>query len=167
MGVEFDYFRSPEAKTAKQAIDRLGGPLFPEPAFDGVEAKWIDPCVKLGKLVALIRGVPYELDMVRTIGVWPLPESAPKTEEEYDALPDDSPWKDDGPLLEELDVQTRDTLASVDDGQVPALAAQWVQIEEFHNAADLEYMRSLIQELVDLARRARNSGDQLFCWSNQ
>jgi hypothetical protein len=165
MGVEFDYFRAPDAQTAKQAIDRLGGPLLPEPAFDGVEAKWIEPRVILGKLVALIRGVPYELDMVRTIGVWPPPESAPKTEEEYEALPDDSPWKDDGPLLEELDLQTRDTLASVNDGQVPALAAQWVQIEEFRNAADPEYMRSLIQELVGLARRARDGGDKLYCWS--
>lgn len=163
MGVVFDYFRASDAKTAKQAIDRQGGPLFPEPAFDGVETKGIDPQVILGSLVAFIRGAPYELEMVRTVGVWPPPESAPKTEEEYEALPDDSPWKD-GPLLEELDLQTRDTLASVNDGQVADLAAQWVQIEEFHNAADPEEMQLLIEELVGLARRARNSGDLLYCW---
>jgi len=164
MGVHFDYFRAPDAKTAMQAIDRPGGPLYPEPDFDGVETKGIDPRVILGQLVALIRGVPYELDMVRTMSMWPPREGAPKTLEEYNALPDDSPWKEDGgPLLEELDLQTRDTLASVDDGQAPALAAQWVRIEEFRNCVDAEDMRSLIQELVGLARRASNSGDQLYC----
>ena len=128
MGVIFDYFRAPDAKAAAQAMDRQGGPLLPEPAFDGVYTKWIDPQVILGSLVAFIRGTPYTLEMVRTKGVWPPPESAPQNEEEYDALPDDSPWKE-GPFLEELDVETRDTLASVNDGRIADLAAQWAQIE--------------------------------------
>jgi hypothetical protein len=73
MGVLFDYFRAPDAKTAKRAIDRLGGPLAPEPIFDGVDAKGIDPTVNLGQLVAFIRKVPWEVDIVRTTGIWPPP----------------------------------------------------------------------------------------------
>jgi hypothetical protein len=66
--------------------------------------------------------------------------------------------------LEELDVQTRDSLASVDDEQLPALAAQWAQIEEFGSGLDAEDVRPLIQELAGLARRAHDSGDRLYLW---
>jgi hypothetical protein len=165
VGVLFDYFRAPDAKTAARAMQLPAGPLLPEPAFDGVEAKGIDPAVALGKLVALIRGVPWDVDLVRLVLVWPPPETQPASEEEYDALPEDSPWKG-GPMLEELNRDVCDTLATVDDARLAALAAQWAQIEEFHNTMSADDALSLIKDLVGLARRARDAGDRLYCWSS-
>ena len=165
MGVLFDYFRAPDAKAAARAVELPGGPLLPEPAFDGVEAKGIDPCVVLGQLVAFIRGVPWDVDLVRTVLVWPPPETQPATEEEYEALPEDSPWKE-GPLLQALDRDVRDTLGTVDDARLPALAAQWARIEEFHHTMRTDDALSLIKDLVGLARRARDAGHPLYCWSS-
>ena len=84
----------------------------------------------LGQLVAFIRRVPWEPDIVPRAPVWPSPESEPTGKEQYDALPEDSPWKT-GPWLDELGAPVRDTLAALDDSSIPDLAAQWAQIEEF------------------------------------
>jgi hypothetical protein len=142
-----------------------GGPLSPEPAFDGVEAKRIDPCVVLGQLVAFIRGVPWHVNLVRTVLVWPPPETKPATEEQYNALPEDSPWKE-GPWLQELQREVRDTLATVDDARLPGLATQWARIEEFHHTMSTDDALSLIKDLVGLAGRARAAGDRLYCWTS-
>jgi hypothetical protein len=163
VGVLTDYFRAPDAKSAARAMELPAGPLLPEPAFDGVEAKRIDPCVVLGQLVALIRGVPWDVHLVRTVMVWPLPETKPATKEAYNALPEASPWKQ-GPWLEELEREVRDALATVDDARLPALADQWARIEEFHRTMSAEVALSLINDLVGLARRARDAGDRLYCW---
>jgi hypothetical protein len=165
VGVLFDYFRAPDANTAKQALELPAGPLLPAPAFDGVEAKAVDPTVILGQLIAFIRRTPLEPNVVGATLVCPPPENAPATEEAYNELPEGSPWKE-GPWLQELAPEVRDALATVDDGQLSNLAAQWVQIEEFPHGLDVKVIRLLIQELVGLARRARDSGDQLYCWSS-
>jgi hypothetical protein len=163
VGVLYDYFRAPDAKTAERAMDSVGGPCFAEPPFDVVETKSVDPVVVLGQLVAFIRKVPWEPNIVNMTTVWPPPESAPKTQAAYDKLPEDSQWKA-GPWLEELDLQVRDTLASVDDKRLPTLAAQWSAIEEFGGNSDIEVSRRLILDLNRLARDAREHGDLLYCW---
>jgi hypothetical protein len=150
MGVLFDYFRAPDAKTAARAMELPGGPLLPEAAFDGVEAKRIDPRVVLGQLVAFIRGVPWDVNLVRTVLVWPPPGTDPGTAETW---------------LEELNLEVRDALAAVDDARLPVLADQWARIEEFHRRVDTDVALSLIKDLVGLARRARDGGDRLYCWS--
>ncbi len=165
MGVLSDYFRARDAKSAARAMELPGGPLLPVPAFDGVECKGIDPCVVLGQLVAFIRGVPWDAGLVRSVLVWPPPEIKPATKEQYNTLPEGSPWKE-GPWLEELDREVCDTLAAVDDARLPALAAQWVRIEEFHNTKSTDFLLSLIRDLVGLARRARDAGDRLYCWTS-
>jgi hypothetical protein len=164
VGTLSDYFRAADAKAAARAMKLPGGPLLPEPAFDGVEAKGIDPCVVLGQLVAIIREVPWDVELVRTTLVWPPPDTQPRSEEEYNALPEDSPWKA-GALLEELSRQVRDTLAAVDDALLPAIAAQWARIEEFYGNMSTDDAQSLIKDLVGLARRARDGDDALYCWS--
>jgi hypothetical protein len=59
MGVLYDYFRAPGPAAALRAMDRAGGPLTGdaagESAFDGLDAKGIDPKVVLGQLVDLAR----------------------------------------------------------------------------------------------------------------
>jgi hypothetical protein len=163
VGVLTDYFRAPDAETVLRAKDVLHGPLRSEAGFDGVEAKAIDPGVVLGQLVAFIRRVPWESDLVPSTPVWPSPESQPTSDAQYKALPEDSPWKT-GPWVEELGAPVRDTLAALDDTRVSDLAAQWARIKEFGGIAEAEDLRSLIRDLRDLAKRAREAGDQLYCW---
>ncbi len=170
MGVLFDYFRASSSAVAVQAMDRLGGPLVPggagEPAFDGVAAKGMDPAVALGQLVAFIREVPWNTSLVRSEPRWPPPETKPATMEEFESLPYDSPWAS-GPWLEELHSDVRDTLADVEDSQLTDLARRWAQTEEFSLYDDVDPASLLpgVRGLVELARRARTAGDQLYCWS--
>jgi|SRR5215475_2675512 len=161
MGVVHDYFRAPNATEAVRVMDRLGGPLGPAPAFDGVETNGIDPFVMLGQLVAFIQQVPGEAATI----VWPSPETKPTSAEAYNRLPEDSPWKT-GPWLNELSSRVRDTLAAVEDARFSELAAKWAGIEEFRGHADERDLLVLIRELVGLARRARDVGDQVYCWSS-
>ncbi|WP_144069996.1 hypothetical protein [Nonomuraea indica] len=168
MGVFYEYYRAP---------DRVAATVHPEhsrviadasrgvPVFDVVETKWIDPMVVLGKLVAFACEVGWSVDLVETEDLYPPPEGAPRSDEEWDALPEDSPYVD-GPGIAELSVKVRDVLADVDDARLPALAEQWAAIEEFSHFTDDDdgYMLSLIKDLVGLARRARESDQLLYCW---
>jgi hypothetical protein len=163
MGVICDYFRAADGREAARVMERLGGPLGPAPAFDGVETKGIDPAVILGQLVAFIRRVPWEVDLVPTTMVWPSPETKPPSEEAYNRLPESSPWKT-GPWLEELSPRVRDTLATVEDARFSELAAQWAGVEELYDADERDLL-VLIKDLVGLARRARDAGDKVYCWS--
>lgn len=170
MGVLYDYFRAPGTAVALAVADRPGGPLD-EPgdefAVDGVATKWIDPHVVLGRLVASILQVPWNPALVSTVSVWPPEEGKPQTLEEYNDLPEDSPWQSDQ-FVEQLSTEVRDTLAGVDDARLHDLAAEWARIEEFSAFTSIEpgWLPALVHDLVALARRARQAGDQLFCWSS-
>ncbi|MFB6395622.1 hypothetical protein [Polymorphospora lycopeni] len=170
MGVLHDYFRAPDAATAIRAMDALGGPLTPDgdgrPAFDGVATKGIDPDVVLGKLVALMREVPWTTDVVGDELVWPAPDAAPRNAEEARAMPPDAPWVT-GPWLFELDEPARDTLAELDDDRHSEIAVAWGRTEELADfgPVDPEYLVELVTELTGLARRARENGERLYCWT--
>ncbi|TDD81507.1 hypothetical protein [Actinomadura rubrisoli] len=162
MGVLTDYFRAADAESVVQALRRLdGGPLVGtrSPAFDGVEAKGIDVCVVLGQLIAAIKQVPWTVELVEEKTVWPAtPPPGP------DDLGDENdPWGT-GPWVSELDNTTRDALAGVFDADVSRVVTEWVQAEELAGvrADDIE---PLAKELVHLARRARDAGDRLYCWT--
>jgi hypothetical protein len=168
MGVLYDYFRAPGPAAVLRAMDRAGGPLTGdaagESAFDGLDAKGIDPKVVLGQLVAFIRDVPWSVDVVATDTLWPPPETRPASREAWGELPEDSPWMT-GPWLERLGADACDALAGVGDDRLPALAGPWAGIEEFGSIGpEPEVLLELLGQLVDLARRARASGDQLYCW---
>ncbi|MFI7224404.1 hypothetical protein ACIBO5_14375 [Nonomuraea angiospora] len=104
MGVFYDYYRAANRQAAVEkphyprAVEK---PMPGIPTFDAVEAKWIDPYVVLGQLIALVREIPFSPELVQTITVYPPPEGSPATIEEWEALPEDSPYKD-GPGIEEL-----------------------------------------------------------------
>ncbi|MGW0194186.1 hypothetical protein [Nonomuraea sp. NPDC003201] len=117
-----------------------------------------------GQLVAFAGQVGYSLGLVETVGLYPPPEDAPRSDDEWDALPEDSPYRE-GPGIMELSAKARDMLASVDDAGLPMLAEQWAAIEEFsHFTDDDGYMLSLTKDLVGLARRARENDQLLYCW---
>ncbi|WP_143078944.1 hypothetical protein [Nonomuraea pusilla] len=167
MGALYDYYRAGgrAAALVEPDVGRAGGGHGPGlPPFDAVEAKGIDPIVVLGQFVALVQGVPWTVDLVPMAMLHPPPEGAPRTAEEWDALPEDSPYLDGGAIVE-LGASVRDVLAGVDDGRLPDLAARWALIEEF--AAwhlDPGDLLPVARALVALARRARQADQLLYCW---
>ncbi|WP_222722763.1 hypothetical protein [Actinomadura alba] len=159
MGVRYYYYRAADREAA------VARPEYPRAVadrrvtvFDAVETKW-DHRVVLGYLIALIRGVPYR-PVVESVCLYPPPDGAPRTEEEWAALPDDSPYL--GPEIDELPVAVRDALADADDTRLPEVAGRLA--EEFWGAAEREDAQMLIKELVSLARRTRENGQMLYCW---
>jgi hypothetical protein len=133
-------------------------PCFEPPVFDGLDAKGVDPRVVLGRLIAAIDQVPWAVDLVGETVVWPTsPAPGPGGPDDLD-----DPWVM-GPWVTELDPGVRDALAGLDDAEVPPVAARWVQAEELRGAR-AEDMRPMVEELVGLARRAREADEQLYCW---
>jgi hypothetical protein len=161
MGVLTDYFRAPDAASVVRVLERTGGgsPLTARPAaFDGVEAKRLDPVVVFATLVAAVRGVPWQADLVEEATIWPASPS-PGPEGPAD---EDDPWAT-GPWVMELRADVRDTLAGVADADIPEAVARWVQAEEL-DGVSAEAVRPPAEEFVRLARAARESGERLYCW---
>lgn len=161
MGVLTDYFRAADTALVVQALERTdGGPLVGgvDPAFDGVDAKGVDSAVVLGQLIAAIRQVPWGVDLVKETVVWPItPAPGPQGPED-----EDDPWAT-GPWVTALDNTVRDALAGTDDQDVVRVVAEWARAEELAGAS-VEDLRPLAEELIRLARRAHDHGEQLYCW---
>ncbi|MFE3451962.1 hypothetical protein ACFXJ8_23875 [Nonomuraea sp. NPDC059194] len=155
----YDYYRAADRQAAM--VDPDKGRAVPGATFDAVDAKGVDPQVILGQLIALIRDVPHDLDLMRTVTLYPPPEGAPKSPEEWEALPEDSPYME-GPCIEELPADVRDTLADVSEDRFAELAERWKQ--EFFPPPDDDYLTTLIAELRDLARRAQVEDQTIYCW---
>ncbi|MEU6506126.1 hypothetical protein [Streptomyces sp. NPDC046942] len=161
MGVLTDYFRAADAASVVKVLERTdgGSPVLPRPGvFDGVEAKRLDPDLVLGELIAAIRGVPWSVDIVSETCVWPAtPAPGPDG-----PAGDDDPWAT-GPWVTELGTDVRDTLAAVPDAEVPAAVARWAECEELRGT-EAEDIRPLAEELIQLARRAHEADELLYCW---
>ncbi|MFD0686187.1 hypothetical protein [Actinomadura fibrosa] len=168
MGVLFDYFRAPNGETAlRLLLDEDGVPASPTTVgagLDALDAKGIDPHVILGQLVGFVLGVPWSVDLIESGLVWPPEETKPRTLDEAERLPEDSPWQT-GPWLEEFGDRVRDALAGADDAALPSVAEDWTRIEEFDGTMDAAFALEITKEFVGLARRARQAGDRLYCWA--
>jgi hypothetical protein len=167
VGVLIDYFRAPDGETALRLLDQGDGvphgPATVGAGVDALDAKGIDPHVILGQLVGLILVVPWSVDLVETVGVWPPEETKPRSLEEMGRLPEKSPWNT-GPWLDELGDRIRDAFAEADDYALPAVADEWARIEEFGGHMDATLALDIIEGFVALARRARHADDRLYCW---
>ncbi|MBW4722353.1 hypothetical protein [Saccharothrix obliqua] len=158
MGVLTDYFRAADAADVVRVVEQDLHPLDGwQPGFDGVSAKQIDPVVVLGILVAAVRDVPWEPGVVGQRAVWP---TTPKPER--GVYVEDDPWLE-GPWVFELDTATRDVLADVPDAALPGLGERWSRSEEVMWSGP--ELAELAGELSALARRAREAGELLYCWT--
>jgi hypothetical protein len=148
VGVLYDYFRAPAASTAAAVLERVGGPMGgPDaPVLDAVDGKGFDPEVMLRTLQSLLTGVPYD----------ELPWG------EMLAMSDDG----DGPWIMQLSEELRDTLADAQASRLPAVAQQWVRTEEFWDQATAAEVLPFLGEVTAMARRARQAGERLYCWSS-
>lgn len=91
MGALTDYFRAVGATSVVEVLERTdgGSPLGAEPpAFDGVEAKHVDPTIVLAMLIAAIRQVEWRVELVGETTVWPA-SPAPGPDGSQD---EDDPW---------------------------------------------------------------------------
>jgi hypothetical protein len=139
MGVSYDYFSAADDDAARR----------PEAPGVGVPTKWVDPQVRLGRLSAQARGVPWSLDECR--GTRVLPVEAPGPED----------W--DVPTVERLPDGARDALAGVADADRPEIARWWATTEEFvRDGADRATVEVLALDLLALARDARETGAHLY-----
>jgi len=97
MGVLYDYFRAASDASAIKLMEDLGGgPVVTATGspVDAIDLKGIEPAVTLGKLVGLVRGVPWDVNLVQSPLLWSLDEQ--------------------GPWLMSIADGARDTLASIE-----------------------------------------------------
>ncbi|GAA1400851.1 hypothetical protein GCM10009639_42430 [Kitasatospora putterlickiae] len=162
MGVLTDYFRAADDAAVLDALGETeGGPLVggAGTVFDGVEAKGVDPSVVLGQLVAVVRRVEWAVGLVGETPVWP---TTPPPGREGPSGEDD-PWAT-GPWVTRLGRPVRDTLADLPAAEASDVSARWAAQAEELDGADGEDLRPLVEELSALARRAREAGEDLYCW---
>lgn len=163
MGVLYDYFRAADTAHALRAMDKPGGPMGKktpdQPAFDGIDTKNLDPYVVFGQLIAIIDGREWDPGTVTSLSIWPGPQP---TREEWNALPEDSPWHT-GPWLEQLGDGVRDSLAALDDSRLPQVVAAWIASGEIES--DPAHLQAFVKRFVALAQRAQAADEHLYCWS--
>jgi hypothetical protein len=156
VGVLFDYFRAEDDARARATRELLGGPLSADamPAFDGVATKGVFPDPHLEQLVAHVARVPYERGPRTSWGLWPPPDTPPPTDES-------SPWLTD-PSVERLATRIRDSLADIEADDIARLAEVWAP--DISHPVDAA--AATITGLAALAHRARESDQDLYCWSS-
>ncbi len=141
MGVLFDYFAAPDDAAAATAIDN-----GPDGLFDTLSTK-VDCVVLLGELEHLLGGRSFDdqLDDPRA-----------------DGLVSD---RDEGDVqVLTISRVTQDVLASASDADLPAVAREWAQAEEFGGDAEPAELETLARDLCALARRANDGGLGMYCW---
>jgi hypothetical protein len=155
----YDYFRARDAAAAASIAEEGIGKRRD---VDVVSLKSFDSHVKLGKMLAFATNANWTVDTVRSTMIWP-PEPGPKTPEDFDLLPEDSPWFVSDYFLEEFAQEFRDALASLSEAQLRRLETDWKPTEEFEaDRYDATEALSCFRSLVDLAKRAKAANDKLF-----
>lgn len=153
MGSFYDYFRAPDADAVKSLMESLdGAPLLREgydPPVEVVDVKIADPDVILGQLVGFVLNTPWEVDLMDTQLVWPSEAEAAYSEQ----------------LTVSIGDRARDALASIEDAQLPELAARWAGVEELSYYTDMGPQATMpyLTDLVGLTRRAKTNGEHLYC----
>ncbi|MBO2450900.1 hypothetical protein J4573_27650 [Actinomadura barringtoniae] len=155
MGVLCDYFRAPDREGALSLSLNEDG-LFQAAAAADLEAmdfKGIDPVVILGKLVSLLSGDSYMDLLLSGIPTDHIPGPELITPEQ------------DEVIVVELSTLVRDTLAAATEEALAEAAPIWANTEEmaWNTWNDPDEVRPVMDELVGLARRAKASGQMLYC----
>ena len=159
MGMYYDYFH---ARDAAAAASIAAEGIWKRKDVDVVSLKSFDAQVKLGKMLAFATNTTWTVDTFRSTMVWP-PEPAPKTPEDFDLLPEDSPWFLSEYFLEEFAQEFRDALASISETQLLRLETDWKPTEEFEaDRYDTTGALSCFRSLLDLAKRAKAANHKFF-----
>lgn len=176
MGVMYEYFAAPSDAVAAEMVH--AGPGGPEPASPALRealrardleairqatqprvrladsgvlvlaVKGIDPVVQMGTLEALLTGRQYDVIAGR-------PRAGALV-----AAGDDQ----EGPWVVTLTGELQAALAAAHRDQIVAVAAPWLETEEFGGHGDPEVLAGFLLELAGLARQAGQRGERLYCW---
>lgn len=141
MGVINTYFSAPDDAAAADVVDD-GPAATRSPAVDAVDAS-----VQAATLLALLTGDPVE--RITSDSSWARLVSAPDHE---------AAW------VVSMPQAFADTLAKSSDERLQVVVGPWSQTEEFWGAGDPEQLLTVLHALRDLARTARERGEQLYCW---
>lgn len=141
MGVLTDYFSAPSDQAAASALD--GGPALP---FDTFRSKALDPYLIMGRLEAALTGRDFE-----TL------TSDPRYARTVAERAAEGPW------VFKVSSTLQAALAAADKHKLQQAAVQWSDAEEL-DAADLESLLGVAEELAGLATRATAKGEHLYCW---
>jgi hypothetical protein len=173
----YDYFAALSDAAAAEMVMLLGGPGGPMPVSPALreairardheairlamrpkvrmsdsgvlvlETKGIDPLVQMGTLEALLTGEQYDVVVSR-----------PRAGQQVAERSQEGPWV--VTLTDELQA----ALAAAPRDQIVAVAAPWLETEEFRGQGDPEILAEFLLELADLARQANRRGERLYCW---
>ncbi len=128
----YEYYRAADRETAiiQPEHSRVIAAEYRVPEFDVMETKWLDPWITLNELAELIGNVALPTGVDTTVRLYPssYPDPFPQTDEEWDALPEDSPYLS-SVGIEELSVNVRDLLAGADDAHLPGVVERWAKSE--------------------------------------
>jgi hypothetical protein len=135
-----EYFAATNDRAAAAFVDK-------GPGDDGVSAPDLDPAVILASLESILTEVDEDvvLDNPRVADL----------------------VADDGDLgVYTVTDELRDALATSDSDQLGGAAEQLVELEELEGA-DPELILGVLEELSELARRAVDANQRLYCWVSQ
>jgi hypothetical protein len=135
-----EYFAATNDRAAAAFVDK-------GPGDDGVSAPDLDPAVILASLESILTEVDEDvvLDNPRVADL----------------------VADDGDLaVYTVTDELRDALATSDSDQLGGAAEQLVELEELEGA-DPEMILGVLEELGELARRAVDANQRLYCWVSQ
>ena len=135
-----EYFAAANDRAAAAVVDK-------GPGDDGVSAPNLDPAVVLANLESLLTGVDEDviLDNPRLADL----------------------VADDGDLgVYTVTDELREALATSDSDQLGDTVESLGDIEEL-DGADPEVILGELEELAELARRAQDANQRLYCWVSQ
>jgi hypothetical protein len=177
MGVMFDYFAAGSDETAAAMIDDPGGPggplrgsadlgdALPSSDRDAIAARrglnirssatgtlalrvnGIDPAVQLATLESLLTGVAAEDVMAGPRAAMVL---AQKRNEDV--------------LVVTLTDELQQGLISARPSTLESVAERWSDTEEFWGSGDPEELDEFLDDFAELARRAADRNERLYCW---
>jgi hypothetical protein len=156
MSVAHEYFSAATEGLAAATVDWVGGPEAGRPkglfsagssGFPVVHGREIEPVDMLGALEAILGG--------RTLDEWGAdPETrrviALRTRTER--------------LVARVDPTFVQRIAATDRETLPDLAWPWSEDEEFAGSADITQLQGFLLEFQELARRAVQTSELVYCW---
>lgn len=160
MGVFTEYFAAQREQITDELVEE--GPFGHIEDDDLLQAKGIDPAVKLAQLGEQLTGTPF-LEIGKETKDWASRATTPP--EDPDEL---QAWLAEyagaGASVYELRDELRDAIAAVADDELLPVARRWVTIEEFGRSTTAEDLRPFLGALRALCRRAQQNDLHLYCW---
>jgi hypothetical protein len=101
-----------------------------------------------------VAGAPHPRGPWTTFGLWPPPDTPPPADET-------SLWLTD-PSVERLSTRIRDALTEVRPDEEGRIVEAWVPDIGY----SVDQAAEVVTGLVCLAGRAREAGQELYCWSS-